>query len=225
MELIAQKREIFGKKLKSFRKQGLIPAELYGKGIKNIHLFLNKKEFIKVFKEAGENTIITLNLGSDRVPAMIFDIDRDPLSGDARHVDLYQVNLKEKIRVNTPLIFKGVSPAVKAGGVLIKSMHEVEVEALPTDVPRGIEIDLTKLANIGDSIYVKDLPVPANTEIKADPDTVVASVIEKAEEEISPKETELDLSAIKTESEEKKEAKKAAEKEAEEAEGKPSSST
>ena len=157
MELTVQKREILGKQLKGLRKQGFIPAEFYGREAENLHLSVLVKEFNKIFKEAGESAIIKLNVDGKKINALIHDVQKNSLSGAVSHIDFYGIKMDEKIRVNIPLLFGGESPAVKEGGVLIKAIHELEIEALPADLPHHIEVDLGKLAVIGDSILVKDL--------------------------------------------------------------------
>lgn len=216
MELAAEKREVFGRAVRQLRAQGLIPAELYGHGLENLHLSIPAKEFSKVFKEAGENTVVTVAVGKEKLPALIYDVERHPTSEEVVSVDLYQVRMDEKIRANVPLEFTGESSVVKEGaGVLIKSMHEIEVEALPADLPHDIAVDLSGLAELGKSIYVKDLAVPANVKIAVDPETVVVSVTEKATEEKEKAEQEaaaaVGVEQVAVETEEKKaerEAKK-----------------
>lgn len=184
MDLVAEKREVFGRAVRQIRTQGLIPAELYGHGLPNLHLSIPSKDFLKVLKEAGENTVVTVVVGSEKFPALIYDVARHPVSDEIMSVDLYQVRMDEKIKAAVPLEFTGEAPVVKeAAGVLVKSMHEVEVEALPADLPREIAVDLGGLTEIGQSIYVKDLSVPAGAKIAVDPETVVVSVTEKTSEE------------------------------------------
>jgi len=184
MELAAEKREVFGRAVRQLRIQGLIPAELYGHGLPNLHLSIPAKEFLKVLKEAGENTVVTVAVGNEKLPALIYDVARHPVSDEITSVDLYQVRMDEKIKAAVPLEFTGEAPVVKeALGVLVKSMHEVEVEALPADLPREITVDLGGLTELGQSIYVKDLSVPAGVKIVVDPETVVVSVTEKISEE------------------------------------------
>ena len=184
MELVAEKREGFGRAGRQLRIQGLIPAELYGHGLPNLHLSIPAKEFLKVLKEAGENTVVTVVVGSEKLPALIYDVARHPVSDEIVSVDLYQVRMDEKIKAAVPLEFTGEAPVVKeALGVLVKSMHEVEVEALPADLPREITVDLGGLTELGQSIYVKDLSVPAGVKIVVDLETVVVSVTEKTSEE------------------------------------------
>lgn len=211
MELSAQKREIFGKKVKALRKQGLISAELYGHGRENIHLSVPTKEFLKVFKEAGESTIIRLKVKSkegevksEEFNVLIHDLQKNPLTDEISHIDFYQVRMGEKITISVPLEFIGEAPAVREKeGILVRAMQEVEVEALPADLPRSIEVNLDELSEIGMSIYVKDLRVAKGVEILVEPETVVATVTEPVKEEVEEK--PITVEEIKVEGEEKKE--------------------
>ena len=203
MELKAEKREILGSKVHALRTAGMIPAELYGQGSENEHLTVNEKEFAKVFKEAGESTVITLVVDGKKIPALIYDVDIDPISDMVLHIDFYLVNMKEEIQTEVALEFVGESPAVKAeGGVLVKSMHEIEVRALPANLPHSIEVDLSKLVNIHDSIHVKDLQVASGVKLLAELDAVIATVVEQAVEEevVAP----IAVADVKVEGDEKK---------------------
>ncbi len=184
MELKAEKREILGGKVNALRKQGLIPAELYGHGSKNEHLTVNEKEFMKLFKDAGESTVISLVIGGKKTPVLIYDVISDSISDKVEHIDFYIVNMDEEIETAVPFEFIGESMAVKAqGGVLVKSMHEIEVSALPAHLPHAIEIDLGVLENIHDSIHVKDIKVKGGVKLLAEPDAVIATVMEQETEE------------------------------------------
>lgn len=204
MELIVQKREILGKKVESLRQEGLIPAELYGHGSENLHLSVPAKEFSKLFKEAGESTIINLNLENKKLPVLIHDLQKNPLNDEISHIDFYQVRMDEKITASVPLEFVGEAAAVKEkGGVLIKAVHEIEIEALPADLPHKIEVDLSQLSDIGMNIHVKDLKIDRKARILVDPETVIAIVAEPAKEEIEEK--PITVEEVKVEGEEKKE--------------------
>jgi len=202
-ELTAQKRETLGSAVNKIREQGFIPAELYGHNAKNIHLSLPKKEFFEVFKITGGNEIINLSIDDKKIPVLIHEVQKNSLSSEFIHVDLYQVKMTEKIIVNVPVEFIGEAPAVKEkDGVLVKTMQEIKVEALPANLPHSIKIDLTKLDEIGKNIHVNDLEIPEGVKVIAEPEAVVATVTEKVkEEEIVP---EVKIEEIVTEGEEKK---------------------
>lgn len=211
MDLSATTREIFGKKVKTLRREGLIPAELYGRGVKNTHLSVPAKEFNKVFKEAGTNTVVHLAVGGKKHPALIYDVVRDYLTSDIAHIDFYEVRMNEAIKAKVPLEFMGEAPAVKEkGAVLNKAMSEIEVEALPGDLPHRFEVDLSVLNDLDKSIYVKDLAVPKGVKVLVDPETVVATATPPAAEEVVEA-APADVTAVKVETEEKK-AERTAEK-------------
>lgn len=206
-----------GKKTNSLLKQGLVPAELYGKGLKNLHLSVPKKDFNKVFKAAGENTVIDLMVEGKKHPVLIHDVAYDYLSGDFINIDFYQVRMDEKIKVKVPLEFEGVAPGVKEkNGVLVKVLHEIEVEALPADIPHSFKVDLTKLADIGQNIHISDLKMASSVKPEIPLNTVVATISAKVteEEELAmQQEGAAKVEEVKVESEEKKaerEATKAA---------------
>ncbi len=204
MELTAQKREILGKNLSVLRKQNLIPAEFYGHGTENLHLSVPAKEFNKIFKEVGESTIIKLNVDGKKINALIHDVQKDALTDNVSHIDFYGVRMDEKIRVNIPVVFVGESPAVKEGGVLIKAIHELEIEALPANLPHRVEIDLAKLDKIGESILVKDIDLGKDVKILVDLETAIATIVEPKVEEVAPA---VSVEDVKVETEEKKEAR------------------
>ncbi|WKZ29030.1 MAG: 50S ribosomal protein L25 [Patescibacteria group bacterium] len=208
-------------KAKKLRAQGLIPAVLYGHGTENHHLAVPYNVFTKAFKAAGESTLLDLELeGNGTVKGLVKDWQVDPLSNRYTHVDFYQVNLKEKLKVTIALNFVGESAAVKEqGGSLVKSMDSLRVECLPGDLVHNIDVDVSVLKSFDDMIHVSDLKLPEGIEVLEDANAVVVLVEApmtedqlKALENAAP----VDVTAIKTEAEEKKAAEEAA-KAAEEA--------
>ena len=213
MELVVQKREILGRKVGASRKAGLIPAEIYGRGLENIHISVPAKEFKKVFKEAGETTIVNLVLDSQKYPVLIQDIKYHPVKDGIEQVDFYRVRMDEKLKVKIPLEFVGISLGVKdKEGVLVKSMQELEVEALPANIPHGIKVDISKLNDIGQSIYVKDLDIPVDVKVMVSGENVVATLAQKVsvEQEAAMQAAGGGVETVKVETEEKK-AERAAE--------------
>jgi large subunit ribosomal protein L25 len=211
MELNVQKREILGKQVKALREQGVIPAELYGHNRENVHLCVPAKDFLKLFKEAGESAIVKLKVErekgkeetGDEINVLIHDIQKNPLTDEIIHIDFYQVRMDEKIITSVPLEFIGEAPAVREKeGILVRAMQEVEVEVLPADLPARIEVNLDKLSEIGMSVYVKDLKVAKGVEILVEPETVVATIIEPVKEEVEEK--PITVEEIKVEGEEEK---------------------
>ena len=212
MELAVQKRNIFGRQVKTLRKQGLIPAELYGHGLANLHLAVPAKDFMKVFKKAGENTIVNIVVDNEKRPTFIYGIATDPVTDEITNIDFYQVRLDEKIKIKVPVVFIGESAAVKAGGILVKAVQELEVEALPGNIPSSFEVDLSRLTEIGQSFYVRDLSVPSDVKLFADSNTAITTITAPmTEEEEAALAQTADVSTIKSETEEKK-AEREAEK-------------
>lgn len=193
MKLSAKKRDLSAN-INSLRKEGFIPAELYGHGFENEHLIIPVKEFTKVFKESGESMVITIEVEGDKEPynVLIHEVVNSPLSGEFEHIDFYRLHMDEKTTAHVEIIFIGESPAVKEKrGLLIKGFHEVEVEALPADLPHEIEVDVSGLNEVGDAIHVADLKISPKVKILTEPETVIVSITELVKEEVAaPVETE-----------------------------------
>ncbi len=191
----------------NLRKQGFLPAVLYGKGIENLFLKLPKSEFEKVYKQAGESSLVSLTAEGKKFLVLIHSIQKHPLTGDFIHIDFYQPALNEEIEAKIHLEFVGTAPAEKElGGTLVKDIQELEVKALPRDLPSRIEVDVSSLKTFDDNILVKDIKVPEKVKILRDMDEVVASVSEptKVEEELE-KPIEEAVEAVEKVGEEKKE--------------------
>lgn len=199
--------------LGELRKSGKIPAVFYGKKEQSTPIQLSQAVFEKTLKEAGESTIIHLEGNDIDVDVLIHDVDLDPITDKPRHADFYAIEKGKTLDISVPLEFIGVAPAVKElGAVLVKVMHEIEIEALPKDLPHNIEVDLSGLKTFDDVIKVSDIKAPAGVTLKAQADEIVASVYEPKEEvESAP----VDLSAIEV-AKKGKEAKEGAEGEVEE---------
>lgn len=209
MDLKVEKRDKFGGQLATLRKQGFVPAELYGHGIQNIHLSVPLKDFKLAYKSAGENKIINLMVGGEAKPVLIYEINRNPITDELQSIDFYQVNMNEEIHTSVPLRFEGVAPAVKSlAGVLVKAMDEIKIKALPANIPSEIVVDLSALANLNQSLYVKDLPASTKYKFEVDPSNVVVTVSEQREEEVAPVAAPA-LDQVVVETEEKKAARDA----------------
>ncbi len=187
MNLSVKKRDL-SVKPDVLRKEGLIPAELYGHGFENLHLIVPVKEFGKCFKEAGESTVVKLDVeGEKDVNVLIHEASKNALTGEYEHIDFYRLRMDEKTKADIPFEFVGEAPAVKEKlGLLVKAMHEIEVEALPADLPHKIEVDLSGLSEVGASIYVSDLKISPNIKLLVDAETVVATITAVHEEEPEP---------------------------------------
>lgn len=192
--LSAQIRAVLGRKVKALRKQGIIPAHVFGHKVKTVHVQVNEKEFDKVFEKAGETGIISLEIGGEKKPVLVRNTQVHPVTDDLLHIDFYQVNLSEKVTVNVPLEIIGEAPAVeKKVGLLLTPVSEVEIEALPADLPESIEVDISHFVNIDDEIKVKDLKVDrAKVTILTDEEIVVAQIGELVTKEMEALEAEVE---------------------------------
>ena len=183
----------------SIRETGQIPAVFYGKKEASTPISIPRVDFLKVWKEAGESTVVTLKTTDGDKESLIQDVDIDPVTGAPRHADFYVFEKGHKVEVELPIEFIGVSPAVKdLGGMLVKVLHELKVEAMPKDLPHNIEIDISTLANFNDQVLAKDIKLPSGVELKEHAEEVVALVSaprEEKEEEAAP----VDLSTIEVE--------------------------
>lgn len=199
--LVAQKRTVLGRKVKTLRKDGLIPAHVFGHKIQTIHIQVKNTDFSKVFEKTGETGIIDLAVDGQKHPVLVRNVQIHPVSDEPLHIDFYQVNLTEKVKVNVPLEIVGQSPAEqKKVGVLLTPVSEVEIEALPTDIPENIEVDVSKLENVGNEIKVKDLPIDkAKIEVHADSELVVASIGELITKEMEAVEAEIEAEQAEAE--------------------------
>lgn len=178
-QISAEKRKIAGKKVKTLRKQGLLPANVYGKNIKSLAVQLPLKEFSQVFKEIGETGLAELNVsGEDRMrPVLIHNVQMDPITSQPLHTDFFQVDLKEKVTTMVPLEIVGEAQAIKdKKGVLLQTLNEVEVEALPTDLPEKIEVDVSSLSEVDQEIKAASLKIPAGVKVLTGGDLVVCKI-------------------------------------------------
>lgn len=160
LSLNAEERKVLGKKVKHLRKAGQLPAHVYGKGVETESVSVDGKTFLKTFKEAGETGLIDLKIGTEKIrPVLVRGVQYNPVSGDLIHIDFFQVNLSEKIKAPIPLVLIGEEPeSVHLGEtIVLQTLNEVEVEALPADLIEKIEVDITVLKNIDDAITVGQL--------------------------------------------------------------------
>lgn len=199
LSLQAEERKILGKKVKKLRKDGQLPGHVFGKGVETEHVSVDGKIFLKTFKEAGETGLIDLKIGTEKVrPVMVKGVQFDPVSGDPVHIDFYQVNLSEKVKVPVPLTLVGDEPeSVKLGEtIVLQSMNEIEVEALPADLIEKIEVDITALKNIDDAITVGQLNFDrSKLTIEVEPDAIVVKLAPAITEEMK-KQMEEEAAAV-----------------------------
>lgn len=204
--LKAEKREAQGPSARSLRRTGVLPGVVYGAHQEATPIALDARSFDKVFAEAGESAIVSLEGLGTAIPTLIHDVDLDPVTHRPRHVDFYAVTKGEKVEVAIPLEFVGESPAVKAGANLVKVLHEVTVEADPMNLPHEITVDVSALAGVGDQIRAEDLALPRGVTLAIEPEEVVA-LIQEVQEEVAEEAAPADLSAIEVEAKGKEDEK------------------
>lgn len=195
LKLDIETRNIFGKKLKKAREAGKMPAVFYGRGKETTPFFVEAKSFKKIWKEAGESSIVELEKDRKKfADVLIHDASFDTLKSEPIHADFYAVEMDKAIRVKVPLVFEGVAPAEKnLGGIIVKVMHEIEVEALPKDLPHELKVDISALATIGSQIAVKDIAASAGVKFIAKPEEIIILAEEHKEEIVEPTMTIADI--------------------------------
>jgi len=195
-KLDAKNRDTFGRKVKRIRKEGLLPANIYGKKIKSQAIGIKLVDFLRVYKEAGETGIISLTVGgknkTENYSVLISNVQKDPVSDEMIHADLRNVDLKEKISAKVPIELVGEAQCEKIGvGTVVQYTDEVEVEALPADLPDKFEIDASALAEVDAAIFLKDLKFDkSKVTILDDQEKIVVKVEPPQKEEVAPPPTE-----------------------------------
>lgn len=208
--LKANNRDIKSKAMSvsNIRAEGKIPAVVYGPKFVNTNISINYQDFVRTYNKHGETTLIQLDIEGKPVNTLIHEIDLNPVTNKVQHIDFYVPEAGKKVTTSVPLEFIGESAAVKAGANLVKVLHEIEVEALPENLPRFIEADISVISSIDVALHVKDLKFPTGVVSTLDPNEVVASAVEVKEEvETAP----VDLSKIEVEKKGKVEEEAAAE--------------
>jgi large subunit ribosomal protein L25 len=191
IKLTVEKRKIIGRKTKTLRREGILPANIYGKKEKSLSVQLEAKSFLPVFKEVGETGLIELKVADEKEarPVLIHNVQFHPVDETPLHVDFYQVDLKEKVTTKVPVELIGESPAVKDKiGILIQPLSEVEVEALPADLPEKIEVNISGLKAINDAVAVSDVKLPEGVKVLTEGKEVLAKIepLAKEEEVVAP---------------------------------------
>lgn len=218
VELSAAKRDILGKKVRFLRRRGITPINLYGHKIQSVALQIETPLIKRALAQAGMTSLIALKIGNSKRHEMVIvkGIQRDPRNGEVLHVDLYQVRMAEKLKLEVPVVLVGKAPAVKElGGILVQELSSIEVECLPANMPHTIEADLSGLVELDQAVHVKDLRVGEGVTILTDLEKVVAKIAriraEVVEEAVAAK-AEAEAEAEVEEEEKKEEAAKAEQK-------------
>ena len=185
VSLKAKIREKFGRRTKDLRRKGILPAVLYGSGLKPLSLEIKESEFEAVYKQAGESSLILLEIGGKALEVLIHDVKVDPLTNKIIHADFYHPSGKKEVEAEIPLVFKGISPAVKElSGTLVHEISHLKVKGLAKNLPREIKVDVSNLKTFEDKILIKDLRVPEGIKILKEAKEIVALVVPPEKEEI-----------------------------------------
>jgi large subunit ribosomal protein L25 len=197
----------------TLREMDKLPAVFYGPKEKSTSITVSMVEFIKAYRKAGESSVIIIKEGNNEHEALIHDIDVHPVTGAPRHADFYIIEKGKKVRVNIPLTFEGVSPAVKdKGAILVKVARDLEIEASPRELPQDLKVNISSLVDFSSTITARDIMLPVGVTLISGGDEIVASVSEAKEEleETKP----IDMSAIEVtkKGKEAKEGEEVAEK-------------
>lgn len=196
INLNANTRTVVGRKTKNLRAQGQLPANVYGNNQPSVSVSVSEAEFKKVFSQAGETGLVELILGTDKKHVLISNVSVDPVSGETLHVDFRQVSLTQKVEAQVPVEIVGESPAEKSGiGTVVAQISEIEVSALPLDLPENFTVDVSSLEEVDQAIYIKDLDYDkSKIEILDDQEAIVVAVAPPQKEEVievAPVETEI----------------------------------
>ena len=179
VRLVVDPRVVTGKKVKGLRRQGIIPAHLYGRGTESMALQAPAPSITTLLRTAGRNAVIDLQINGEGEPrpVVLRGVQRDPVTDELVHIDFFQISLTEQLRADVPLVLAGEAPAVVVfGGVLLQSLDHLTIEALPAEIPSHIEVDVTGLETLDSALFVRDLTIPPNVHLLTDPDQVVAKV-------------------------------------------------
>ncbi|MFC1640527.1 50S ribosomal protein L25 [Patescibacteria group bacterium] len=207
--LKADKRDAAKSDAKKQRRDGYVPAVLYGREVDNIPLRVEYRDFDKVYETAGGSAIVTVKFDKEERNVLIQNVQRDVVTGNYTHIDFFQIRMDEKITTEISVILDGAAPAVKEqGGILIKNLDKIEIECLPAALIRDISIDISSLKALNDSVHVKDLNIPEGIEVNTSVDEVIAFIEEpRSEEELEQLDEEIteDVEAVEGMKEEEEE--------------------
>jgi large subunit ribosomal protein L25 len=183
--LKANRRTLLGKQVKAMRREGMLPAVIYGHYIEPISIVMDLRDTSKSLAGLAPSALVTVDVEGETHRALVREKQRNKITGILLHVDFLAVSMKEKLRSQVYMEIVGVPPAIKEfSGVLVTGSDEVEVECLPQDLPERLVVDVSGLMKIGDGIYVRDLVVPEGVKILEEPDTMIALITAQAAEEV-----------------------------------------
>lgn len=185
----AEKRAVVGKQVRALRREGKLPAVIYGYGTEPISIILDAHGASRILARASSSTLIQIELAGKQYPTLVREKQLDFIRNELIHVDFLAVSMTEKITATVGIQLEGTAPAVEEfNAIIVNNLTELEVECLPSDLPEHFVVDISGLAEIGDGVYVRDVPPPANVEILNDPDEIIvvatAMAVEEVEEEV-----------------------------------------
>ncbi len=186
VKLLVEKRKLNGSKVKLLRKQAILPANIYGRKVKSLAVQVDLKAFLPILKETGETGLVELKVkGEDKIrPVLIHNVQYHAVNDEPLHADFYQVDLKEKVTTKIPVELISESPAVKNKiGILIQPLNEIEVEALPTDLPEKIEVNISSLEEINDAVLLKEVKLDTGVKVLSDVNQILVKIDPPAKEE------------------------------------------
>jgi large subunit ribosomal protein L25 len=190
----ANRREVLGKKVGVLRREGKLPAVVYGSKIESIPITLDMREASQTLEKLSPSALVVVDVDGEQHYTLVRDKQRNPVRRSIIHVDFQAVSLTEKVRADLNINLVGVAPAIETYlGIVVPSLEQLSIESLPKDLPDKIDVDISGLMEIGDSILVRDLVVPDGVEILSDPEDVVVVVIAQAAEEVEEVEEEEEL--------------------------------
>ncbi|MEO8456312.1 MAG: 50S ribosomal protein L25 [Chloroflexota bacterium] len=171
------RRETLGKKVRALRRNGIIPANIYGHNVDSVAVQVASEELRQLMRHHGRNEIIYVEIDGQERPTFVRDVQRNPVSDQIVHVDFLQISLTEMVRLEVSIRFVGTAPAVATyGGIVTHALNQITVEALPTAIPQGIEVDISGMTEIGQSLHVSELPAMDGVEVVTDGDTVIVRI-------------------------------------------------
>lgn len=189
----ANHRQVVGKKVKVLRREGILPAVVYGHNVDSIPISLDMREASRILERISPSALVVVDVDGEQHYTLVRDKQRNPIRGSILHVDFQAVSLDETVRADLNIKIVGEAPAVETYlGIVVPSLEQLSIECLPKDLPDNIEVDISGLNEIGDSLLVRDLVAPNGVEILSDPEDVVVVVIaQAAEEEVEEEEVEV----------------------------------
>ncbi len=184
IKISAVKRDVVGKQVKALRREGLLPAIIYGHGVDPVKVSLKAHDMSLALPKISSSQLVVLDVEGENHTTLIRERQRDPVSGSFIHIDFLEVSMTEKLRTNVRLAFIGEAPAVdEFGGLIMTNTEALEIECMPGNLPSSIEVDISVLKHIGDSIFVKDIEIPQGVEVLTDPEELLILVTAPAMEE------------------------------------------